>query len=114
MTLLFVNFSLITTSVIPLRGETFLPYFAAIERYSMENPYSKNCPFDKPIAFSIYASLFAASYIIPDNMPQKLNMAGMISKSSRSSPFSMPAVRKSRSFSLISSPTRYVSFSSGR
>ncbi len=38
MTLLFVNFSLITTSVIPLRGKTFLPYFAAIERYSMENP----------------------------------------------------------------------------
>lgn len=38
MTLLFVNFSLITTSVIPLRVKTFLPYFAAIERYSMENP----------------------------------------------------------------------------
>ena len=58
---------------------------AAMERYTSKNPYSKNSFFDKPIDFFMYSSLLAASRMIPESIPQKLKMAGIMFKSSRKS-----------------------------
>ena len=66
------------------------------------------------ITKEVYSSLFVASKITPDNIPQKEKMVGKISILERISLFSIPVFKKVYNTSFILSPTKKVSFSSGK